>query len=214
MSDKSKFLLSTLILMASAIMCHGANSPKRPLIVIGITVEGLSTDYLELLEERFVPGGFKRLAGQGVAVSDLRYGPGVDAAAATAIMYTGAAPAINGIPAGQVFNTERQAPMHILNDPTRMGNFTNETYSADALKVSTLADEVRIDSRGQGQVFSVGVTPLSAIIPAGHAANGAFWIDDKTGNWATTTYYHDVPRCISNRNYKTPLQSRDRKSVV
>ncbi|MCM1482936.1 MAG: alkaline phosphatase family protein [Muribaculaceae bacterium] len=198
-------LVAALLLFSTH--AYGAE-PKRPAIVIGITVEGLSTDYLRLLDDLFLQGGFKRLQKQGIAVQDLHYGPGLDAAAATAMLYTGAAPAVNGIPAGQIFDTERLAPIHILHDPSKIGNFTNETYSPDAITVSTISDEIRIDSRGDGLVFSVGATPLQAILSAGHSANGAFWLNDKNGHWATTTYYTDVPRAISDRNYKTPLASR------
>ncbi len=207
MSANWKRIVSSL-LVASALLPAVGASPTRPAIVIGITVEGLSSDYLQLLEDRLCDGGFKMLASQGISVSDLHYGPGVDAAAAIAMIYTGAAPAVNGIPAGSIFDTERLAPMHILNDPSKIGNFTNETYSPDAISVSTLSDELRIDSRGEGLVFSIGATPLQAIISAGHAANGAFWINDNNGNWATTTYYHDIPRAVSNSNYKTPLTHR------
>jgi len=42
------------------------------------------------------------------------------------------------------------------------------------------------------------VTPIapdaeSAILSAGHAANGAFWMDNTNGKWATTTYYKGIP---------------------
>ena len=43
---------------------------------------------------------------------------------------------------------------------------------------------------------------------AGHAANGAFWISDKTGKWASSTFYKDYPTTISTRNMLMPLRSR------
>ena len=29
----------------------------------------------------------------------------------------------------------------------------------------------------------------AAVLPAGFAADGAYWIDRKTGTWITSTYY-------------------------
>ena len=34
----------------------------------------------------------------------------------------------------------------------------------------------------------------------GHAANGAFWIDNLNGKWATTTYYKSVPWYVERYN--------------
>jgi hypothetical protein len=31
---------------------------------------------------------------------------------------------------------------------------------------------------------------MAAIITAGHSADGAFWYDDRTGTWMSSTYYH------------------------
>ena len=32
---------------------------------------------------------------------------------------------------------------------------------------------------------------MGAILTAGHAADGAFWYDDRTGTWMSSTYYAD-----------------------
>ncbi len=57
-------------------------------------------------------------------------------------------------------------------------------------------------------VYAIGADPQMALVAAGHAANGAYWIYDHTGNWASTTYYKEMPASVSNRNYLTPLHSR------
>ncbi|MDE6438559.1 MAG: hypothetical protein K2L62_02775, partial [Muribaculaceae bacterium] len=43
----------------------GASASKRPQLVVGIMVDGLSMDYLELLRDNFSEGGFRRLMEQG-----------------------------------------------------------------------------------------------------------------------------------------------------
>ena len=54
---------------------------------------------------------------------------------------------------------------------------------------STIGDELKIASKGQSEVYAIAPDAVSAILSAGHAANGAFWIDNDNGKWATTTYY-------------------------
>lgn len=178
----------------------------RPRLVVGITVEGLDYNMLQLLRSYFGNGGLKRLMNDGVNISTLDYGPNIDAAAATAMLYTGASPEVNGISGSYIYEPVTKRGQHILFDTSTIGNFTDETLSPKGIKVSTLADEIRIDS--QGIVTSVALNSHEAIITAGHAGNSAFWINDANGHWATTTYYTDVPRAVTVRNYKTPLSAR------
>lgn len=194
-------LLATLGLQAQ-------NAVNRSPLVIGIIVEGLSDDYLSALEPRFTEGGFKRLMRSGVTLSDVDFGPGIDATAAAAIVHTGTSPMVNGIPARYIYSPATDRATQVLSDPKSMGNFTDETFSPKALKVSTIADELRIDSDGDGLVYALAPDPQIAIITAGHAANSACWIYDHTGNWASSTFYKDMPRAVTNRNYRNPLHSR------
>ncbi|WP_290074078.1 alkaline phosphatase family protein [Paramuribaculum intestinale] len=140
-----KILCAVLLTLVTA-SAGAQTAPKRPQMVVGIMVEGLSQDYLDLLHNHFTDGGFKRLMRDGATLSNVDYGPGVDAAAATAIIYTGAAPSVNGIPAEYVYDRERRRSRSILLDTAKIGNFTNETYSPAAILVSTLGDEVRLDN--------------------------------------------------------------------
>ncbi len=181
---------------------------KRPSLVVGIMVDGLNSDYLELLKGYFGEGGFKRLMRDGVTLENVEYGPSVDRASATAMIFTGATASVNGITSAMVYDTAKKAEHSILLDASKIGNYTDETYSPAALLVSTLADEIRIDAGGTGYVYSIAPDATQAILMAGHAGNSAFWINDITGRWATTTYYKDVPTPIHARNYRIPLSKR------
>lgn len=182
--------------------------PQRPQLVVGIVVEGLSNDYLELLRSHFGENGFRRLSEQGVVISDIDFGTPLDGGASTALLFTGATPAVNGIGASTVYDREERRPHASLNDPATIGNFTSETLSPKALGASTLSDELRISSGGLGYVYSIAPDPTEAIIMAGHAGNSAFWINDLTGKWATTTFYRDLPQKPQEINHRTPLEYR------
>ena len=181
---------------------------ERPGLVVGITIEGLSEDYLELLRDYFGKEGFRRLTDGGVVIHDLEYGPGADATAATAMLVTGAPPAITGVQSATVFDPVTRRSCALMLDPNTIGNFTTETYSPEVLSVSTLSDELRVAGGGIGRVYSLAPDPQQAILLAGHAGNAAFWINDVNGNWSTTTYYKDVPTSLTQRNFSSPLATR------
>ena len=72
---------------------HAKAPAPRPTLVVGIFVEGLTAEYVDLLRSNFGEDGFNRLLEQGVTVRNVDYGPGIDATAATAMLVSGAAPA-------------------------------------------------------------------------------------------------------------------------
>ena len=181
---------------------------KRPQLVLSIVVDGLRADYLEMLSECFGPDGFNRLMSQGVVLDEVDYGPGVDAAGAVAMIYTGASPAVNGIQHATVYSTDRKLEQSALLDPSKIGNYTNETLSPSAIRVSTLGDELRIDGAGASYVHAIAPDAAEAIIMAGHSGNSAFWINNTDGRWSTTTHYRDVPTPVQNRNFRLPLSRR------
>lgn len=203
-----RIVLATVASAMTGIAISAQVPPKKPQIVVGVVVEGLQAEYLDLLNQYFCDGGFKRLMRDGAVVENVEFGPGVDAAAATAMIYTGAAPAVNGICGAVAYDATRHVSYPVLLDPSKIGNYTNETYSPGAILVSTLSDEVRMDNGGTGYVHSIAPDPVQAIIMSGHAGNSAFWINDVNGKWATTTYYKDVPSPISARNFSAPLSAR------
>ena len=59
---------------------------------------------------------------------------------------------------------------------------------------------MKIASQGRSDVYSIAPDAESAILSAGHAANGAFWMDNTNGKWATTTYYKGIPWYVDRYN--------------
>lgn len=198
---------SALTAVGQAKRVETATHRSRPTLVVGIVVEGLSMDYLELLKPELCEGGFRRLMDSGVTITDLDYGTGLDGAASTAVVFTGTSPAVNGIPAGAVYDPATRRVVSVLNDASTIGNFTDETLSPKALAASTIADELRIDAGGLGYVYSIAPNAPEAIIMGGHAGNSAFWINDVTGKWATTTYYKDLPTPVQAANRARPADA-------
>ncbi|MEF9923883.1 MAG: alkaline phosphatase family protein [Muribaculaceae bacterium] len=202
-------LITTMLLSMVAISALSQEKSNRPTLVIGIMIDQLRSDYLESLQSHFGQNGFNRLMRNGAYFESVDFGvANLDQVSASAIIFTGAYPCINGIPSEKVYSSKIRLPENVLTDVSKIGNFTNETLSPQALAVSTIADELRIDNDGLGYVYSIAPDAQQAIILAGHAGNSAFWINDATGKWATTTFYKDVPKFMPLRNYQSPLSTR------
>lgn len=182
--------------------------PSRPRLVVGIIVDQLRTDYLDYLRSLFGENGFNRLMKEGVYLRDVDFkAEGLDAVSATAMICTGNYPNATGVPGTAVFRPDAKKSVKPLEDPAAIGNFTNETFSPAALRLSTIADEVAVDGGGVGAVYAIAADPQQAVIMAGHAGNCAVWLNENTGKWATSAYYHESPQPVSNRNYNRPLSA-------
>ncbi|MCH5239925.1 MAG: alkaline phosphatase family protein [Muribaculaceae bacterium] len=182
---------------------------SRPKLLVGIMVDQLRTDYLENLRDMFSTGGFRRLMDNGLFIKDLDFNvePG-DAASSSAIIQTGAYPRQNGVTGAFIYDPATKSLRPVFQDETFIGNFTNETYSPASLRVTTLTDELSVETSGKGRIHSIAPDPAQAIILAGHTGNSAFWINDETGRWSSTTFYSNPPAILQNRNYNSPLISR------
>lgn len=198
------------LVAASALLPVAAQTtmPSRPKLVIGIIIDGLDIDKLYSLREHFTAGGFNRLINNGVTISDLQYGSHLDNASATAVIVTGASPSVNGVSAATTYDVSQRRPMPVFLDTSTIGNFTEETYSPAALRVSTIADELRIDTSGLGIVHAISPDATTAIVLGGHSSNSACWIADKNARWASSTWYTEFPTSIQQVNHSRPLSAR------
>lgn len=182
---------------------------SRPRLVVGIIVDQLRTDYLDYLRNRFGEKGFNRLINGGLYLRDVDFKATVsDAPTGTALVYTGAYPACNGVTASEIFSQIDGSVRPALLDPDFIGNFTDQNLSPANLRLSTISDEIAIDGMGLGLVYAIAADPQQAVIMAGHAGNSALWLNKNTGNWCSTTYYRDFPQRVSQRNHRNPLSSR------
>ena len=57
------------------------------------------------------------------------------------------------------------------------------------LRATTLGDELRLATNGRSRVYGISLKDRAAILPAGQSANGAYWIDNSSGHFTTSTYY-------------------------
>lgn len=202
-------LLTSVVVGLAGIQGFTLAAESRPKLVVGIVVDQLRSDYLEDLQPLLSTGGFRRLMEQALYLRDVEFkNLPSDAAAASAVIQTGAYPRFNGVTGEFVFDDATKSYRNIFADDAYIGNFTSEKYSPAALKVTTITDQLSIEEQGNPVIHSIAPDAAQAIILAGHSGNSAFWINDETGNWASSTFYPNPPATLQNLNYSSPLVSR------
>lgn len=199
--------LRMITVLAAGLVTVAVNA-ARPKIVVGIVVDGLHQEYIDLLRGDFGQDGFNRLLNNGIVFENVDYGPGLDATAATAVLMTGASPSVNGIPSANIYDNAGRRYVSVFNDGHTLGNYTDQSLSPSSLRVTTISDEARIAGAGVSYSHAVALQPEMALVMAGHASNSAVWLNDRTANWAGSTAYPDFPASVSQRNRVSPLKSR------
>lgn len=202
-------LMASIISVVAVGARPGVKSPSpRPTLVVGIFVKGLTAEYVDLLRSNFTDNGLERFLSDGVVIRNVDYGPGIDATAATAMLVTGAAPIVNGVPSSTAWDVTTKREYPVMLDPSLAGNYSEQQLAPSALMVSTLGDEIRISDGGLGQVHSIAADPQVALLLAGHAGNSGFWISDINGKWVSSNHYRETPTPIARRNVGLTLSSR------
>lgn len=194
-------------MVTMALPAHAAQAGKQPQLLLNVIVEGLDATQLNLLRDYFGNEGFNRLIDQGVSFN-ADFGTSLDGTAATTLLMTGASPSVTGITGTWRYDRQARRLTHTYDDGTTLGNFTNDTYTSAILPVSTLTDEARIAGSGVGQVYAIASQPGIALSLGGHSANCAIWLDNTTGNWATSTCYTEPPALLSSRNRLSHMSAR------
>jgi len=166
---------------------------ERPKLVVGIVVDQMRYDYLYRYWDKYGNNGFKRLIQDGFSYENTHYnyvptytGPG------HASIYTGTTPAIHGIIGNNWYDRATGKDMYCTDDKTVKGVGSTSVWgqmSPANLITTTITDQLRLATNMQSKVIGVCIKDRGSILPAGHAANAAYWYDGTNGAWITSTYY-------------------------
>lgn len=172
-----------------------------PKLVIGITIDQLRGDYLELFKHSFTERGFNRLINEGLVYSNIKFEyPNINEASTIATIYTGTNPFYHGIIGKTKFSPDKNSESPIFEDNSFIGNYTKEKLSPATLRVSTITDELKFASQSRSEIYAFAPNSYQAIISGGHQANGVYWLEDYTGKWATSTFYKDFHWTVDQQN--------------
>jgi predicted AlkP superfamily pyrophosphatase or phosphodiesterase len=201
------FTITIIFLSAGIINFSTAQTPtlNRPKLVVGIVVDQMRWDYLYRYYDRYKEGGFKRLLGEGFTCENtfISYLPSFTAVGHSTI-FTGSVPAIHGITGNDFVDQLSGKSIYCTEDSSVQSVGCNNTagkMSPRNLLASTMTDELRLATNYQSKVVGISLKDRASILPAGHSANAAFWFDDASGNFITSTYYmKDLPEWVKQFN--------------
>ncbi|MDR6158435.1 putative AlkP superfamily pyrophosphatase or phosphodiesterase [Chryseobacterium sp. SLBN-27] len=179
---------------------------ERPKLVVGLVVDQMRWDYLYRFYNKYGNDGFKRLLNTGYSLNNVHipYVPTVTALGHTCI-YTGSVPAIHGIAGNDWTDKQTGKNVYCTTDesvrPVGTTNAKVGSHSPKNLWSTTITDELRMATNFQGKVIGVSLKDRASILPAGHTPNGAFWFDDSSGDFITSSWYmNELPQWIKSFN--------------
>jgi arylsulfatase A-like enzyme len=199
-------LLSTIPAHASAYNAH-------PKLVVVIVIDQFRGDYLERYRDQFGTGGFSLFLDNGANFTDCNYDyANTRTAPGHATLFTGAYSNGHGIAANEWWDPKKKRLVtSVEDDNTKLVGLPADQLSDHGeekpgasphnLLADTLGDELKLATQGQSRIFGVSLKDRAAILPVGFSADGAYWIDPKSGAWITSTYYRpDLPKWAQDFN--------------
>jgi predicted AlkP superfamily pyrophosphatase or phosphodiesterase len=183
----------------------------RPKLVVIIVIDQFRGDYLNRDRAEFKNRGFKLFMNDGAWFTDCYYDyANTKTAPGHATIGTGAYSDGHGIESNEWWDAARSDEKKVssvederyqlvdipaasipANAPGTRGGAPRFLVGDSPLneRASTLGDELRLATRGKAKVFGVSLKDRAAILTVGQSANGAFWIDNASGQFTTSTYY-------------------------
>lgn len=195
-----------LLLMGNLFLSKTASAQiKKPKLIVGIMVDQMRYDYLIRYQDLYSKDGFKRLMSEGFSCRNAHFnyaatetGPG------HASVYTGTTPSLHGIIGNDWY--ENGKDQYCAGDSTVSAVGTDSGSGAMSPRnmfTTTLGDEMKIASNARAKVFGVSIKDRGAVLPAGHAADAAFWYDYVSGKFISSTYYMNaLPQWLEKFNKK------------
>jgi predicted AlkP superfamily pyrophosphatase or phosphodiesterase len=195
------------------LFCINANAqtkitnPSKPKLIIGLVIDQMRYDYLFKYANNYTQGGFKRLMREGFNCesTNLNYIPSVTGCGHASI-YTGSVPAINGIASNDWYNRATNKMQYCVQDDNEQTVGVagkSGKMSPRNMYTTTITDELKLATNMRSKVVGISVKDRGSILPAGHSANAAYWMDDSLGYFISSTYYmKELPTWVANFNEK------------
>ena len=199
-------LLGSMLVLPGLIPAAFASAYNaHPKLVVVIVIDQFRGDYLERYRDQFGDGGFRVFLDRGAYFSDCNYDyANTRTAPGHATLFTGSYTSGHGIVANEWWDPEKRKRVTSVEDDTTKlvgGGKDGPGASPHNLLTDTLGDELKLATGGKARVFAVSLKDRAAVLPAGYSGDGAYWIDPKSGDWITSTYYRpDLPKWAANFN--------------
>jgi arylsulfatase A-like enzyme len=195
------------LLLCLALPTAGFSSAynARPKLVVIVVIDQFRGDYMERYRDQWGEGGFRVFLEHGANFSDCNYEyANTRTAPGHATLLTGAYTNGHGIIDNEWWDPKKKAMVAAADDDqTKLVGVAGGAPGASPhnLQADTLGDELKLATQGKSRVFGIALKDRAAVLPAGFAADGAYWIDRETGAWITSTYYRtELPKWAQDFN--------------
>ena len=210
-------ILGLFLLLLTAtplpLRAQSAVSQGKPKLVVGIVVEQMRYDYIARYWKQFGNEGFKRIINEGTSFENAYHNTFfTQSASGHASIATGTTPSIHGIIGNRWYNHLLDKETNSTDDDSKKSvggaSYTNGQQSPHHLLTNTFADQLKLQSQLRAKVAGIALDPASAILSTGHSADLAFWFDDASGSWITSSYYtSNLPEWVETfNNRKFPAE--------
>ena len=181
--------------------------PEKPKLIIGLVIEDMRYDYLTRFWDNFGKNGFKRLINEGTLCKDANYDYMLtQTAPGFATIATGCNPVVHGIVSDYWYKRiKKLSTFAVFYDKVKTVGASKDIYPYAPVNIltTTFTDELKLFNNGKSKVIGISFNPEAAVLPVGHMGDAAYWFDDISGNWITSTYYCDsLPVWVKNFNDK------------
>ena len=173
----------------------------HPKLVIILVIDQFREDYLERYRADFKGHGFRLFLDQGAYFPDCYYDyANTKTAPGHSTIGTGAYSDGHGIANNDWWDLSRNTKRPVTSVEDERYALVGVPASEEAetpdpgasprnLRASTVGDELRLATNGRSMVFGLSLKDRASILPAGAAANAAYWIDPASGAFITSTFY-------------------------
>src|SRR3984957_771316 len=202
-------LFAPLIIALASAPAQASAYDAHPKLVVILVIDQFRGDYLERDRADFKGRGFRLFMDKGAYFTDCYYDyANTKTAPGHATIGTGAYTDGHGIGSNEWWDLARNTDRVISSVEDEryrvVGNFEDVPVVPGALvkptdarigasplneRATTIGDEVRLATGGQAKLFGISLKDRAAILPSGQTANAAYWIDQTTGRFVTSTYY-------------------------
>ena len=206
---KSYLFVFSLILTINTVLAQKRKIiiTEKPSLIIGIVIEGMRYDYIYKYWDNFNENGFKKIIDKGTLCKNANYNyfltqtaPGITTIA------TGCEPTFHGIVSDYWYQRiKNNSTYSVFNTKVKTTGTNIDIYpfAPSNILTTTFSDELKLFNNNKSKVIGISINPESAVLSAGHLGNYAYWLDDISGNWITSSYYCDsLPKWVNKFNNK------------
>jgi hypothetical protein len=217
-------LLPALLLIPTPSAIPAAEDPPPVKLAVLVVFDQLRGDYLGRWDTLFKEGGFHRLMKEGAWYQNCHYPyAGTETGPGHASLATGCAPWKHGIVSNNYYDRAEGIEVYCAGSdrfkrvppgegkpekddsgpgkPRRVTGFGAPVR----LLAPTIGDALKLATDGKGRVVALSFKDRACCLPGGQKADVCCWIDPKTGEFVTSTFYRDaLPDWVAEYNKGRP----------